>query len=473
MGPDGSGGEAPGQGGLDPPEQSRRLRIERWVQGGYGLARDPEGGVTLLAGVLPGELVLASPAGRRRGVAWATLERVLEPAPERVQPTCPVAGRCGGCDLRHARWAGQAGLKQMALLEVLERAGVGHPTEIPFESPVEPDGWRCRVRYAAASARGGQSPGGRFGFTRRRSRRGVVPRRCLQAHPLAERLRCQIQALLAAEHTSVDAAGLGVEISDEDPPTAIVTVSGVRGHRSPQALAQRLGAELPDAAGGRVVPAHGRRAGCGASRLTLRPMLPSAKGPLSLTLAVPSGAFFQASHAGNRALVAAVLGMAGELTGLGVLELYAGAGNFTLPLAASGARVLAVEGDRLAVRAAAHNLAAAELSAGARCVAWDLRRGLPPGAGRCTDLVVVDPPRGGLRGVLEPLAELAPDRLIYVSCDPPALARDMARLASHGFAPQALRALDLYPQTHHLEVVVLLERGAAGRRRRSGQADSP
>lgn len=434
--------------------------MERWVQGGYGLARRSDGAVVLVPGTLPGELVLVRPQGRRRGVAWAELQAVLEPAAERVSPDCPDAERCGGCDLRHAAWPCQAELKLRAFAEVLRRAGRQPPAGLSMLTPVPPQGWRCRVRYAGTSSRGGACGAGsgqRFGFLQRGGRAVVVPHACLQAHPAAEALRADLELLLAAQLPSLRAVGMLVEIPDAPRPGPLLTLYGVRADGTPTSVIAALRRGLPSLRGVCLVGSSGRRHGWGSAHVRLRP---GGRSEVSrgLEVAVPSGGFFQASHVGNRALVDTVVQLTGAVDGRRLLELYSGAGNFTLPFAARGANVLAVEGERAAVRAAQGNIERAGLAALARCVAWDLRRGLPPAALDGVQVIVADPPRGGLRGLARSLGAPGVERLVYVSCDPPALARDLEALGQLGLQPTTWRALDLFPQTHHLEVVVLLQR---------------
>jgi 23S rRNA (uracil1939-C5)-methyltransferase len=222
-------------------------------------------------------------------------------------------------------------------------------------------------------------------------------------------------------------------------------------------LLPRLLEALPGVAGGRMLDLDGRPLAT-AGEQELRLPLPA--GPTgALTLVVPSGSFFQGNLEGNAGLIESVLEFANTTDGLRVLELYSGAGNFSLPLAAAGATVLALEGDPSSVDCCRNNAKVTGLSE-LTAERADLGRGLPTGllSRFAPELVLLDPPRGGAAAALRDVAESAVSRLIYVSCDPPALARDGRMLAERGFAMKRWRALDLFPQTFHVETVALFER---------------
>ncbi|MFQ5458800.1 MAG: class I SAM-dependent RNA methyltransferase, partial [Myxococcota bacterium] len=166
--------------------------------------------------------------------------------------------------------------------------------------------------------------------------------------------------------------------------------------------------------------------------------------------------FTQASFEANLLLVRTVMAALGEPAPERVLELYAGSGNFTLPLAALGIRMEAVEGNVLAARDLSDNLARAGRQA--KVVAAPAKVALARAGG--ADAVLLDPPRSGAAALIPALAQRAPSRIVYVSCDPATLARDLRQLAARGYRIDSLRALDLSPQTYHVECVAtcLLEK---------------
>ncbi|MGH9798631.1 MAG: 23S rRNA (uracil(1939)-C(5))-methyltransferase RlmD, partial [Candidatus Polarisedimenticolia bacterium] len=177
---------------------------------------------------------------------------------------------------------------------------------------------------------------------------------------------------------------------------------------------------------------------------------------------IPAESFFQPNTAGLALLRRTALELLTPAAGERVLEIYAGVGFFTVSLARSAAEVTAIEGSRAAVGAARDNLAAAGC-ANVRLVQGDAAVVLPPVlAGERFDAGLVDPPRAGLvPGVLQSLAPTGPPRLVYVSCDPATLARDVGGFVAAGFRLVRAVPIDLFPHTHHLECVVLLERAPA------------
>jgi 23S rRNA (uracil1939-C5)-methyltransferase len=175
-----------------------------------------------------------------------------------------------------------------------------------------------------------------------------------------------------------------------------------------------------------------------------------------VSLVTTGGEFTQVNLAGNRLLVDAVLDLGRVSAGDRVLDLYCGAGNLALPAARRGALVTGVERSQRAIADAIAN--ARRLAVDARFVCSPVETvlagcGSTPGP---LDLVILDPPRGGAAGVVEGIARLGPRRIVYVSCDPPTLARDLATLTDHGFRPEAIQPIDLFPHTYHLEAVAAL-----------------
>jgi 23S rRNA (uracil1939-C5)-methyltransferase len=170
-----------------------------------------------------------------------------------------------------------------------------------------------------------------------------------------------------------------------------------------------------------------------------------------LALEVPADAFTQVNADANRLLVATVLAFGDFRAGERVLDLYCGAGNFTLPLARRGVLVHGVERDAVAVAAAEANAARLGLAT-ARFTCAPVVRALADATAAC-DAVVLDPPRAGAGDVVAALARLRAPRMLYVSCDPATLARDARTLGTHGCRLVRVQPVDLFPQTFHVEAV--------------------
>lgn len=174
---------------------------------------------------------------------------------------------------------------------------------------------------------------------------------------------------------------------------------------------------------------------------------------------VSGGSFFQVNTAVAAKLIQHVLAAAEPRPGMHMLDLYCGVGLFTVPLALAGAHVLGVEGNRLAAQDARHNLQAAAVDGS--IVTGDVREALERKAiqAQAWDAIVVDPPRAGIEfGALQTLISLQTARLVYVSCDPATLARDIAILCKNGWTLVYAQPFDMFPQTHHVETLAVLQR---------------
>ena len=382
-----------------------------------------EGRVVFVRHALPGERVRALVTeGDPSSSFWrADAVEVLDASADRVEPPCPWAGpgRCGGCDLQHVAPPAQRGWKAAVVREALSRlAGLDLPVVVEEVPGAQGGlGWRTRVRFAV-------DDDGRAGLRRHRSHEVVHVDRCRIAHPL------------------VDAAGVtGREWPDLGSVEVAVSVS--------------TGATLvlPE---GR--PGHGRAG-------------PRAPGSLTervgeWTFRVTGGGFWQVHPGAAATLLEAVRDGLDPQPGESALDLYCGVGLFAAGLArwvGPGGRVTAVESDRVAAADARHNLA--ELAAPgvvrveAGRVDHVLRR---PHLGRA-DLVVLDPPRAGAgKAVVSLLSRVGARRIAYVACDPAALARDLRWFAQRGYVVHTLRAFDLFPMTHHVECVAVLEPAGPG-----------
>jgi 23S rRNA (uracil1939-C5)-methyltransferase len=408
------------------------------ASGGRGLGRAADGRVVLVEGALAGERVRAVVVKEHRDYLEAKALEVMEPSPDRVEPACPLYGDCGGCDLMHLAHGRQVEAKTQWVSQALRRIS-GLPEPRVITSPQE-WGYRQRVRF--------QVEGDRLGFHARASHRLVEAASCPVAHPAINRVLPGLaQALAGAEKPSLAwievlagdegafvTLGLERKISppEMEPFQAVEGVLGVR-----PCVGDRLG-HWPFAEAGGVE--YFQMAG--------------------LTLRAFPGMFCQANLGANRLLIQEVLAVAGQARGGSALDMFAGSGNFGLPLAQAGWQVLAVEADRPAVVAA--NWLAAQAGLGERFegVAAQAGQALPQlvrqkqGFG----LVVLDPPRGGAKGLMAGIKALEPRRVIYVSCHPATLARDAVELAAAGYVPRSLTMVDMFPQTGQVEAMLVLQR---------------
>jgi 23S rRNA (uracil1939-C5)-methyltransferase len=420
------------------------LEIIDLATGGRGLAREPEGRVVFVAGALKGEKVRARVVAQKRQYLEAETIQVLEASPDRVEPACELYARCGGCDMMHLAYAAQVQAKADWTAQALQRLDAPRPEVIA--SPME-WGYRHRVRF--------QVQNGAIGFFTRGSRELVEVAYCpvaasgvngfldnLSGGTLEEWPNLVWLEVLADHDGRVlAAAGLDGMLPDESL-AALKHALGQAGSRGTRLYAgDRAEAWTYDQGSGLVYYEE-----------------------QGLSLRAYPGLFSQINWPANELLIAKVFGAAGEPWGQGrALDLYAGAGNFALPLAAREWGVLAVEGDAQAVKAGrelAREMGLDEAVVFSRGRAdQELRN--QARAGETCDLAVLDPPRAGAKGLMKDLAALRPQRVIYVSCHAAALARDAARLLEAGYHITELCVIDMFPQTSHLESVLVLEKNDA------------
>jgi len=390
--------------------------VEKLVYGGDGLAR-LEGRVVFAPFVLPGERVRAALHRQKPGLVQARTLEVLQPAAERVAPRCPVFGRCGGCHYQHAPHEFQLAAKRSILVEELRRLGkISPPGEIAIVSG-ESWGYRNRVQLHLEN--------GQIGYWEPRSHKLCPTSACPIASPKTQQAIGALAAMLHDPRWPRFLQSLEV-FTDENQVQLNVYDTG-------RPVARRFFDWCAENIPGMVQGALDYRG----------------------EFRVSSNSFFQV----NRFLVdplaeAAIEGAEGD----SALDLYAGVGLFTLPLARRFRQVTAVESGSGASRDLRFNLDRAGLTrvrsdaSTVEAFLGKLKR--PP------DFVLVDPPRAGLgKPVVERLKELRPRLLTIVACDPATLARDLAALLAGGYKMRKITLVDLFPQTYHLETVVRLSLG--------------
>ena len=393
----------------------------RPVYGGYALAR-PEGmGVLFVRWALPGEVVSVRIVERKREYAFAEAVEVLSPSPRRVDPPCEVFGVCGGCQLQHAEYPYQLEMKREILKEAFRRIG---KTDVAPETapPGERFGYRYRGRFRV--------DGQRVGFHGERSHRLVPVSRC----PLMiEAINAVLPGLRGlgrfAKVSEVQVAGDGLRASAFFPGAP---------------FGEGIVAHLAGRTGGILAGARFEDRSWGEERITL---------PLEgLSYSVSPRGFFQANWRMNQAMVRRIGAILGESAGARLLDLYAGAGNFALPLAAKVREVVAVEGEAQSFRELRGNVRANALG-NVRIIRSSVETFRPEGR---FDALVLDPPRAGLsERSLARVREIAAGKILYVSCNPSTLARDVRSLSDR-YDLSSLEMHDFFPNTHHVEALAVL-----------------
>jgi len=422
------------------------LRIEKLVTGGDGLARD-EQGACFVSRTAPGDLVRAAVVEQRSGYRRAELREVLESGPDRQAAECPHYGECGGCDLQHLTTAAQQTAKLAIVSECFQRQGKLDVSDImaPLLSGA-PFGWRTSLRLHA-------HPTGFYGLHRRGTHDVIRLESCpVMAAPFAETILPWVRFLPPVEQVVVRLDGRG---------GWLLSLFGVPGRlkilKKMVAAAEAGSAPAPGLKGllFNARPVWGR------DYLVHRVAGHSYR--------VGAGAFFQNNAEMAEAAVATVRGWLDEIVAPGqrlphLLDLYGGVGLFTLALADRFERATLVELDAGACRDAENNIARDEASRGRAVVhqgdlAEVLRLDGPLADESWTGAVcVVDPPRTGLGkdGVAAVLAR-RPAHLFYMSCDPATQARDAAAFTAAGYVPRRLQALEMFPQSAHIESLLWLQ----------------
>ncbi|MGH8930474.1 MAG: class I SAM-dependent RNA methyltransferase [Egibacteraceae bacterium] len=382
------------------------------THGAEAVCRLPDGSVCFVAGGIPGERASIEVVMRKRRWARGRLLDVLDASCDRVEAPCPYYGECGGCQLQHVAGERQAMLKRQIVTEQLER--VGGISDPPVAELVRPggDNW---YRGYRTSARFAVDAHGRLGFHRSRSNDVIAIDRCLLLAPPAQALR--------------------EEVGDAWRGAAEVSI--------------RVGL----ATGGRTISVNPDTRGAPAM---LRGDATITEHVAGSPFRVSPGSFFQPGPAGAEALTALVLEAAAVRGGDMVLDLYAGVGLFSRALTDAGARVVAVEASALACEDARSNLdaSATVVHGKAERIVRDL-----VAERRRVDVVVLDPPRRGAgAGFCVALTCLAPRVIVYVACDPAALARDARALTDAGYPLACATPVDQFGYTSQIETVAAFSR---------------
>ncbi len=383
------------------------------AHGGHCVAR-LDGQVVFVRHALPGETVQIRITDRNKRFLRADAIRVLTASPDRVEPPCPLAGICGGCDFQHVSAEGQLTLLTDVVREQLQRlAGIAWDGRVEAVGPLLD--WRTRVVWSVAE-------NGYVGLRKHRSHEVVPVPECPIAHP--------------------DQPPVSSQLWDESRVESIVSSTGQRLLVTDASIEDDLESQVDG-----VVASDGSvRAGTGI-------VVEEVHGR---RFEVSGSGFWQVHPKAATTLVDAVLAGADVQPGDRVLDLYAGAGLFSAFLAPACApgELVSVEGNRRASADARGNLAdLANASIVHAPVERALKRGL---LGDRADVVVLDPPRTGAKEAVSAIAALGPRRIVYVACDPAALARDLATFADLGYALESLRGFALFPMTHHVECVAVL-----------------
>lgn len=402
------------------------------VHGALCLARLDDGTSLFVDGALPGERVEVELQHRKARVWFAHTIGVDDSSEHRVDAPCPYYGECGGCQLQHVEYSHQLALKAGIVRDAMRRQAVPLPEDFVVHGAHHPWRYRWRGEFHVIPGAAGMADA-RLGFNRLRSWRPVAVDDCLIHHP---RITASLPALTALVR---DAGLAGL--------TALHLTAGEDGEEL--VLRPRPVRALPGAA----VDEHARAAG---ERWSTTSTTLSWRGH---DYRVSPDTFIQVNWESLELLYAAALRGLGNVAGRTVVDAYAGVGVLACELAAQGASVVCIESNRDSARLGVLNAELNDCAGSIRYIARAVEDALA-GAGSGADAVLLDPPRAGCDArVTAWLALAGPATVVYVSCDPATLARDLRVLCVSGpYRVQAYELVDMFPQTHHIESVVTLRR---------------
>lgn len=423
------------------------LDIDSLTFGGSGIGRH-DGKAIFVPLTAPGDRIRCRIVRDKGRWAEAELVEILQPATERITPPCPVFGACGGCQWQFLPYQEQAAWKERIYSDLLQRqAGIPADAIHPLVSAPAPYGYRSRAQLKCCNS----DQGFTLGFFRKGSH--VV--QGIDSCPLLPGAINTLIPLLrsAIDHSAVAPLIPQIDVGFDDRGQVRLVVHHLANASSdiadllrPLALQQNFALFVQGDRKGGLLQIFGEE-----------DLVISCDHP-PLSLAYKAGGFSQINLEQNRALVNAVLGAAQLEGDERVLDLFCGMGNFSLPLARRCREVVGVEDYAPSIAQAKMNAAKNGLS--------NIRFHARPACGALRaygqesffDLVVLDPPRQGAKELCPEIIALAPPRIVYISCDPATQTRDLKTLLQNGYHCVSAQPFDFFPQTHHIESLVILAR---------------
>ncbi|WP_373533523.1 23S rRNA (uracil(1939)-C(5))-methyltransferase RlmD [Vampirovibrio sp.] len=432
------------------------LTIEKLVYGGEGLGRTPEGEVIFVPYSAPQDILSVERVRGSAKPAKATISSIVTPSGERVEPACSVFEECGGCQWQHLSITAQRSWKHDIVLESLNRIGKMPDVAVLPTLSVDDDGWKSRNRVQWEIEPAGDELAGnpihKLGYYQAQSHDIVEFDHCHVIPDALNQVALRMRQLIR-ENASLASGLLRIEafISPAPEEEILLTLSGEK-NQALKPLAEQLMQEFPTIQGVCYLDSGNKDA-------TPRPL--AGDSALEFSLAgnqyrVSAGHFFQTSYAGAETLLN-ILEKALPESIDSLLDVYAGVGLFSIHFAKRTQRVLAIESSPSTEADAHENFSMNEIIN----VAWktgDARQSLRA-LNEKFEVAIVDPPRGGCQPeVLNWLSQHIEKQLVYVSCNPTTLARDLKLLVAQGWKIDMVQPVDMFPHTYHVETVVSLSR---------------
>jgi 23S rRNA (uracil1939-C5)-methyltransferase len=419
-----------------------QFAIESVAFKGYGVAR-VLGKVVFVPYTVTGDKVRIEVVEEKKKYSIGRVVEMIEPSPWRVAPPCPYFGSCGGCQWQHIDYLAQGELKKEILQGILQRLGKLEQIP-PIRVALSPKPYDYRIRIQL------KVKGKAIGYYQERSHRIVEINHCPISHPLVNQI---IKELREESAVLSHMKEIEINVSPEDRKGVILFHPHSYDRRTEHFMENFLHSH-PILRG----IAISRRGGFnffGDPALNLTIHLTQEREKRNLKLRISPGSFSQVHPEQNETLIQTVLQFSDVNQEDRVLDLYAGVGNLTLPLATRAREVLGVEENRMAIEDARFN---AERNGITNCefIQGRVEDVLKHWERETPDLIVLDPPRTGCKTILDQMIRWKPRRIIYVSCEPTTFSRDLRLLSEKGYFLQRLGLIDMFPQTYHMEVVGLL-----------------
>ncbi|MCL6583240.1 MAG: 23S rRNA (uracil(1939)-C(5))-methyltransferase RlmD [bacterium] len=435
----------------------KELTIDTLVYGGDGLGRI-DGQVVFVPLSAPQDRLQVRISSVNHDYARAELVDIVEPSPSRVQPVCEVFGRCGGCQWQHISYSEQLQAKMRIVQQALVREGKlseHHLDQILQPIIPSPSEFYYRHRMQFSVNHRDRTP--HIGLYRERTHELIEMKTCHLAHPLINVFLGRMRELFSHfDNRFIQGIDLTVDGQGE---RLLLVFHFKRGDEPDQKrLYEQIKAMMPEEIVGALLRTEEYKK---AKTLVLggqQLLYPT----VGYNLFIGPETFIQVNCEGNKVLVQTVLDKIAQATGgkrVNILELHCGAGNFTLPISRVAREVIGIESCPASVDLArksvwTHGLNNIQLfsKSDLKGIKFLLR------ASRSFDLILMDPPRCGCQEILEYIPQLGVQHIIYVSCNPSTLARDIGILTTLGYRVEEVQPIDMFPQTHHVESVVRMKR---------------
>ena len=418
------------------------LEIDRLSYGPYGVGRT-DGKAIMVPRSAPGDRLIARIIDSKERYAIGEIISIVSPSPLRQTPPCPYIGDCGGCTWQHIGYLQQLKAKQQSVADALRRIGKLDQFDLrPIIASPNVENYRRRIRLQVSAVK-------RLGFYSAASHHIVEIDNCLIAAQPLNRVIGALRPWLDQLAATID--HIEVVCGDEAGQTVVTAAANARLDSSDEALCAAL-VDAANSIDGVIVHDNDWRKTWGDPAITV-------KLQDDLSLKLDADIFTQVNAEANRLMLSELLGAGAFDKSDRVLELYAGAGNFTLPIARQVGEITAIEGYRHAVTSGKLN--------GQRNAIDNIHWICAPVPRAVAQLkkqrqqfskIILDPPRGGAKGIEADIAALGAATIAYVSCNPTTLARDLAALSQNGYKLQFVQPIDFFPHTFHVESLAVMTR---------------